>query len=62
LISERYETAKAFTTDDSVMIEEAHFARQFEEILDLQPYLPLLKEIEDVSLERVLHSRCPVYV
>jgi hypothetical protein len=44
------------------MIEEAHFARQFEEILDLQPYLPLLKEIEDVSLERVLHSRCPVYV
>jgi hypothetical protein len=62
LISERYETAKAFTTDDSVMIEEAHFARQIKEILDLQPYLPLLKEIENVSLKKVLNSRCPVHV
>jgi hypothetical protein len=69
--SQRYEPAEPFTTDDSVMIEEAYVARQIREISDLQRYLPLLteismeivfEEIENVPLDNVLNSRCPVQV
>jgi hypothetical protein len=44
------------------MIEEAHFARQIKEILDLQRYLPLLTEIKNVSIKKVLNSRFLVYI